>query len=167
MFDKCEKSIVNTDGMTGLINETTVYLQHKHDLLNELADNIIAGPTYSIRLDHKVTTRPISSEKVCETRLKADICPGVSANCITVSNLPWPTGSNTSKKTFFPKWKTVIFNAPATVIMWDDGTKTVVKLMEGEEFNPEVGLAMCFCKKVMGDGYKRWFKDALKKGRWQ
>ena len=72
-----------------------------------------------------------------------------------------------AKAYYRPYPKDVIFNAPATIVFWDDGTKTVVKLMEGEEFNPEVGLAMCFCKKVMGDGYKRWFKDALKKGRWQ
>lgn len=74
---------------------------------------------------------------------------------------------NLGKQTYLPRPRDVIFNAPATIVLWDDGTKTVVKLMEGEEFNPEVGLAMCFCKKVMGDGYKRWFKDALKKGRWQ
>lgn len=61
----------------------------------------------------------------------------------------------------------VIFNPPATIVMWNDNTKTVVKCMEGEEFNPEVGLAMCFCKKVMGDRYKRWFKDGLKEGGWE
>ena len=156
MFDKCKRTQIDTYGMPGLIDETTAYLQHKHDLLNELADHIIAGHTYSIRFDNRVTTSPMSSEKVCDTRLKADIIP----ECLSINvgktrrpYLPWP--------------RDVIFNAPATIVFWDDGSKTVVKCMESDEFSPEVGLAMCFCKKVMGDGYKRWFKDALKKGRWQ
>ena len=71
------------------------------------------------------------------------------------------------RQTYLPWPSHVIFHPPATVVFWDDDTKTVVKCMEDEEFNPEVGLAMCFCKKAMGDGYKRWFKDALEKGGWK
>ena len=37
--------------------------------------------------------------------------------------------------------KKVIFNDPATIVLWSDGTKTVVKA-EGEPFDPEKGLAM-------------------------
>ena len=156
MFDKCEESIVNTYGMPGLIDETTVYLQHKHDLINELADRIIAGPTYSIRLDHQVTTRPISSEKVCETRLKADIIPEfLSINM------------GKTRRPYLPEPKTVIFHPPATIVYWEDGEKTIVKCMEGEEFNPEVGLAMCLAKYIFGKRYKKWFRDALKKGGWE
>ena len=42
----------------------------------------------------------------------------------------------------------VIFNDPATIVMWDDGTKTVVKC-EGEKFDPEKGLAMAITKKAL------------------
>lgn len=52
----------------------------------------------------------------------------------------------------------VIFNPPATIVFWNDGEKTVVKCMEGEEYSKDVGLAMCFCKKMLGSGYKRMFK---------
>ena len=48
----------------------------------------------------------------------------------------------------------VIFNPPATIVMWNDGTKTVVKCMEGDEFSPETGLAMCVAKKYFGSGHK-------------
>ena len=44
----------------------------------------------------------------------------------------------------------VIFNDPATIIFWSDGTKTVVKCAN-EEFDKEKGLAMAICKKVLGN----------------
>lgn len=63
-----------------------------------------------------------------------------------------------------PSIKNVIFNPPATIILWGDGTKTVVKCSDGETYDYEVGLAMCLCKRMLGKKYRRWFKDALKKG---
>lgn len=56
----------------------------------------------------------------------------------------------------------VIFNDPATVVMWSDGTKTVVKCQEGDIFDPEKGLAMAISKKAFGntgsycDEIKKW-----------
>ena len=55
--------------------------------------------------------------------------------------------------------KKVIFNEPATIVLWEDGTKTVVKCMEGDTFSKEMGLAMCICKKALGDNYHRVFKE--------
>lgn len=46
--------------------------------------------------------------------------------------------------------KNVIFNEPATIVFWADGTKTVVKA-ENEDFDPEKGLAMAIAKKVYGN----------------
>lgn len=40
-----------------------------------------------------------------------------------------------------PKIKRVIFNNPATIILWSDDTKTIVKA-ENETFDPEKGLAI-------------------------
>lgn len=45
--------------------------------------------------------------------------------------------------------KKVIFNCPATIVYWVDGTKTIVKC-DGEEFDPEKGLAMAIAKKFLG-----------------
>ncbi|WP_407450043.1 hypothetical protein [Fibrobacter sp.] len=47
--------------------------------------------------------------------------------------------------------KDVIFNDPATIVLWKDGTKTVVKIQNGEEFDPEKGLAMAIAKKALGN----------------
>lgn len=45
----------------------------------------------------------------------------------------------------------VIFNPPATIVLWNDGTKTVVKTQNGEVFDPEKGLAMAISKKALGN----------------
>ena len=46
--------------------------------------------------------------------------------------------------------KSVVFNDPATIVLWQDGSKTVVKA-HNEAFDPEKGLAMAICKKVLGN----------------
>lgn len=45
----------------------------------------------------------------------------------------------------------VIFNNPATIILWKDGTKTVVKCSENEVFDQEKGIAMAIAKKALGN----------------
>lgn len=59
----------------------------------------------------------------------------------------------------------VIFNDPATIVLWRDGSKTVVKAQDGETYDPEKGLAMAICKKTMGNtrDYYITFKKHLKK----
>ena len=52
----------------------------------------------------------------------------------------------------------VIFNDPATIVLWDDGTKTVVKCSEGDTYSEWSGLAFCICKKLMGDEFHKTFK---------
>ena len=60
-----------------------------------------------------------------------------------------------------PFIKQVIFNAPATVVIWSDGTKTVVKCQPGDEYSKETGLAMCIAKKYLGN--KGNFNEVFKK----
>lgn len=56
--------------------------------------------------------------------------------------------------------KKVIFNEPATIVFWGDGTKTVVKCSKDDEFDPEKGLAMAIAKKFFGNenGYSKNIK---------
>lgn len=62
--------------------------------------------------------------------------------------------------------KKVIFNDPATIVYWKDGTKTVVKA-EGESFDPEKGLAMAIAKRHLGNegNYYDIFKEWLPKDK--
>ena len=72
-----------------------------------------------------------------------------------------------------PEIKKVHFSNGVTVVIFDDGTKSIVKCQEGETFDPEKGLAMAICKKVLGtnksgsnyyDEFKKWLpKEEEKK----
>lgn len=57
----------------------------------------------------------------------------------------------------------VIFNDPATIVIWNDGSKTVVKA-SNESFDPEKGLAMAIAKKALGNkgNYYEVFKKYIK-----
>lgn len=57
----------------------------------------------------------------------------------------------------------VIFNKPATIVYWKDGTKTVVKCSNNElYYDPEKGLAMAICKKFLGHRYYKNIKKYTK-----
>lgn len=66
---------------------------------------------------------------------------------------------------YFPGVEKVIFNTPATIVIWKDGTKTVVKCQGDDKFDPEKGLALCFMKKALGNksnfnnAIHKWVKD--------
>lgn len=63
-----------------------------------------------------------------------------------------------------PTPEKVIFNNPATIVYWTDGTKTVVKAYD-EYFDEEKGLAMAFVKKIHGnkgnynDTFRKWITE--------
>lgn len=63
----------------------------------------------------------------------------------------------------YRKWSDPI-NDPATIVFWEDGTKTVVKC-KNEKFDPEKGLAMAFSKKMLGNKgnyyniFKKWLPE--------
>ena len=72
-----------------------------------------------------------------------------------------------------PAIKKVHFSNGVTVVIFEDGTKSIVRCQEGETFDPEKGLAMAICKKVLGtnksgsnyyDIFKKWLpKEEEKK----
>lgn len=59
----------------------------------------------------------------------------------------------------------VIFNDPATVVLWSDGTKTVVKCGPEDTYDMEKGLAMAIVKKMAGNDnrFHKIFKQYTKK----
>lgn len=74
------------------------------------------------------------------------------------------------KGLYFPCWdpktvKKVIFNDPATIVFWSDGSKTVVKCSENDIYDPEKGLAMAFAKKMFGNdnSFHKLFAEWLPK----
>ena len=86
------------------------------------------------------------------------------------SNKSPSANKETSERSYYMHYdirrfiKKVKFNPPATIVFWTDNTKTVVKC-KGEDYDPEKGLAMCICKRVLGDkgNYYEVFKKWLPK----
>lgn len=64
-----------------------------------------------------------------------------------------------------PKPKKIILNDPATIILWSDNTKTIVKKnSKDKKFDPEKGIALCYMKKALGNkgNYNNVFKEWIK-----
>lgn len=83
-------------------------------------------------------------------------------NCVTTTNAVF--NAVRTMQAAIPKIKDVIYNDPATIVFWEDGTKTVVKC-KNEKFDPEKGLAMAFSKKILGNKgnyyniFKKWLPE--------
>ena len=89
-----------------------------------------------------------SVENLSETMKRFNGCP-------TIGKL------NRNKNEMLDKIKNVIFNNPATIVFWADGTKTIVKC-EHEDFDPEKGLAMAIVKKTMANNHS-YYNEIFKK----
>lgn len=59
--------------------------------------------------------------------------------------------------------KKVIFSGPCTIILWNDGTKTIVRCGPDDEFDKEKGIAMCILKKMFGSSHQmsKWMKEQI------
>lgn len=68
-------------------------------------------------------------------------------------------------KRIFSEIKDIIINDPATIILWKDGTKTLVKCQPDDTFDPGTGIAMAMLKKLYGNSgfYKDIFEPAIEK----
>lgn len=126
------------------------------ELTRMLADtsraNLLVGP-------YKV---PVHIDNVDYNVCHSDNHPNIDIRC-SVMYAPWrePIAVKAPKKITDPMAiKDVIFNNPATIVIWADGTKTVVKCTN-EEFDPEKGLAMAIAKKALGNkgNYYETFKN--------
>lgn len=71
-------------------------------------------------------------------------------------------GCTESREDFIPT--KVIFNAPATICYFPDGTKTVVKCADDEEFCEEEGVMACIIKKLFAsrNQFKKLVKEAYR-----
>ena len=52
-----------------------------------------------------------------------------------------------------------------TCVLWDDGTKTVIKCQPGDTWDEEKALALCYMKRVLGN--RGSFNETLKKYCWE
>ena len=62
--------------------------------------------------------------------------------------------------------KQIFSNNPTTVILWEDGTKTISKCSDNDVYNVERGIEICMIKKAFGmsnQEYKRYMAYANRK----
>lgn len=135
------------------------YTRHEaaHAFEKELRARCIRYGLYSFEIDDnslmdccKVTLSKNSKKKEYIVRLnhiKTDHDIAVKLNTIFDDFFR----ADTTYWVGLPKIDEVIFNGPATIVKWADGTKTVVKCCEDDEFDAEKGLAMAISKKALGD----------------
>lgn len=75
---------------------------------------------------------------------------------------PRPKQTTPCKTTTLPEIKKVIYNHPATIVFWADGTKTIAKCHVDDTYTREAGLAWCIAKKAAGgddkfiDIFNKW-----------
>ena len=123
-------------------------LANKKNLRWSVRDVCIEGDTYggrpTITAHFDIFGTP--GVKVSSTELAVDLQNRLSGN---------------SRPTTLPEISNVIFNPPATIVFWSDKTKTVVKVQDGDVFDPEKGLAMAIIKKMYGNTGK--YNDIFKK----
>lgn len=139
------------------------YLGHKGTILPRYNGDWVYfdGPDVpssypQIRFIASVDTKPDpESEKAREEFLKTLALFNIRN---TVYGLPSAIFDKPKMTYGCPGIKKVIFNEPATIVIWDDGTKTVVKCSEGDTYSEWSGLAFCICKKLMGDEFHKVFK---------
>lgn len=103
------------------------------------------GPSYccAVSSDYKK-----SSEKEEKKDMKS-----VSKEKEIKIKIPDKDGNITIKTIVVPvpyQPRRIFFDPPATVVFWEDDTKTVVRCMEDDEFNPYYGFVCALGKKMFG-----------------
>ena len=59
-----------------------------------------------------------------------------------------------------PVVKNCYFSDDRTIVLWDDGTKTVVQCQPGDQFDPEKGIFAAIAKRAYGNTGK--FNDVMR-----
>lgn len=120
----------------------------------------------------------LSAVNMCEGRISSDLADmvdrvfGEPTVPVPASVLPVPSSAATppTSQEATPMRnvvdlcpKQVIFNPPATIVYWEDGTKTVVKA-DNDVFSEEFGYAMACMRKIYGSRaeFKAQFKNAVR-----
>lgn len=105
------------------------------------------------RIDYRKYTPSFAGSKRCYEPIKEVIA--VSSNLtgdkISETSMYYVKNKDLISKLLFgakmPAIKKVIFNEPATIIYWNDNSKTVVKASKSETFSKETGLAYAIANK--------------------
>lgn len=159
-FDKVFKPIIEDKirykrkGEIGMVNKKFSDYNFKNvKLLNA-----------SIDCDSESLTTDIDEKSLYPTFALDISLPTTVVNVVHREILDYITKKE-AVKTMRNSIEKIIFNDPATIIIWGNGDKTIVKCGEGEIYDPEKGMAMAIAKHFLGDkgNYYETFKKWLPK----
>lgn len=112
----------------------------------------------------------VISDRDCSSAILSGISmldDRVNSNNIRTGKLAYTGSMKSPELKMLPEIEKVIFNDPATVVIWSDGTKTVVKTRQKgrkkDKFSKEYGLAMAIAKKYCGNRCR--FMKLVKEGK--
>lgn len=115
------------------------------------------GKTYTIIVDNKENYRNTPVVVTCIM----DINPGTDMSYKSVRTITKTVEVKGRRPN--DRLKKVVFDESAgvTVALWDDGTKTIIRCQEGDTFDKEKAIALCYMKKTLGN--RGSFNETLKK----
>ena len=108
-------------------------------------------PTFEFRME--VTpdfTNKIEKDEIIMDKCFTEEIPFCDKDCSECCNCYDSCDHDDDPCWGIPDVEYIIFNDPATIVFWSDGTKTVVKAMKGEKFEKYAGFAMACMKKMFG-----------------
>lgn len=188
----------NINGKKG----TRIYLKNARFYVKGFNSNAIIDIRYpgyiTCKLDNTNNTEETNMEKMTRAEVMGQLQLGITAFEMNKTNDPIvsklmlamknaieyigevpkseikvKTVTVEKKVPVLPEIKQVIFNDPATVVVWSDDVKTVVKCQKGDTFDKEKGLAMAICKRLYGNEsnfnnlIKKWTEPKTKKAERQ
>lgn len=118
---------------------------------------LTAGEARKYEVDHEKDEEDFSMEDV--SCLKLAVPAGYVLRPASDEPNDWRVVRDPARDPL--KVERVIFSKPATIVIWHDGTKTIVKCDKMDKYSKATGLALCFMKKALGNS-SRGLNDALR-----
>lgn len=122
---------------------------------------------------HTIEIKEVKKENITMTRMDNLVDKYCDTDAIATADL-YKHFANSfyglkPRNMYLPEIKNVVISEPYTTIMWTDESKTQVKCMDGDQFNPEHGFVMAVLKKLMEkpdkpNAYSKWVKQWTEKG---
>ena len=151
------KPMVDSEGVyfMNIHTDTGIVLSKKPSVFAELKKEYAMNNIY-ITIDGKTYRAHTATLDLPST----DINPTIEASALMS---PLAEVSNP----FVPAIKDVIFNPPATIVFWNDNTKTVVRAQGDDIYDPEKGIAIAYSKKMLGNKYDYYHTFAHYLKKWE
>lgn len=141
-FDSCETTSEKPTHAEQKIAERGIDLS---DSTDSLARSVVKQIVNEQKIQHE------GDPKFMPTRENDSVLKYLTLDDALTRKLYYKIQKKQNKAVYDSMIQKVIFNPPATIVIWRDGSKTVVKCGENDIFDPEKGLAMAISKRAFGN----------------